>query len=219
MVIASATPAPPAAPSAPALPAVDASAPAKSAEAPHAADHGDFFHVEFEQDGVLVPSQGHEVLLDAKPFVIVVHFRSPDSVNVNASTSPRWFDVARTGGAFDLGNSKSTEAPFAIGRGMAENNLTPDPQIFLSDQASHDWFYESDKSHRCTAVTKTADGIACRRRVERVASGDPFRLHPLASYRGKSLYLVFVGATDGTDAADWGDRVEREREYFRLTIR
>jgi hypothetical protein len=218
-VIASTSPAPSAAPSAQPPPAIDASAPAASAITSTAVAREDYFRVDFEQSGAAVPLHDHDITLAAKPFVIALRFRSPDSVHVSASTSPRWFDVARTGGAFDLGNSNSKEAPFAVARGMAENLVNPDPQLFLSDQASHFWFYEDDKTHRCNTVTKGADGIVCRRRVERVGSGDPIHFDPIASYAGKSIYLVFLGATDGTDAADWTDRVERQRAYFRVTIR
>jgi hypothetical protein len=187
----------------------------------------DYFTVQLEQHGEPVPIQDHEALLAKRPFDIIVTFDSwPDSVSVNVSASPRWFDAARAGASFDVGDVKVDPrtgkyplAPFAMGHGLAEAEHNPDPELFVNDDGAHLWDYENDKSNRCSVATIQGRGVVCRRHVERLGIGSPMSEVDLSAWAGGALYLVFLGVTDGTEAKNWADRVERQRLYLKVKLR
>jgi hypothetical protein len=195
-----------------------ASAPAEAQTKVVASSQGDF-GVRIEQDGTPVLITDHQVRIDAKPFVIVIRFHDPDlGVHVNASMSPRWFEMARSGTAFVLGDSQ--DGPFAIARGLAEANLNPAPEVYLTNEAAHYWYYNSADDHRCHGIAFESGGTVCRRHVDQVASGDPpGQITPLADLKGADIHLVFVSAIGGTEAKDWFDRRELHREYLRVALR
>ena len=169
-----------------------------------------YFAVGFEQSGRLIPIENHQVILQKKSFSLVLYFKRPESVLINASFSPDSFEQARAGvplenilGFADLG--------------MAEEPFNPKTLLMISDNAPHYWYYENDANHRFNDVAKKKGIFICRRIIAQVMHRDTTRaLVPVRDMREDALYLVFM-RTEWTK--DFRQQIEKQREYVKVLFR
>lgn len=169
-----------------------------------------FFTIGFQQDGQLIPVENHQVFLKKKTFSIVISFKQPDSVLVNASFYPESFEQARTGrplndiqGFSDLG--------------MAEEAFNPKVLLMISSTAPHYWYYQKDSNHRFNNIIQQ-DGIwICRRIVGQIMYRDTTRkVLPIRDIPEDELYLVFMKTVW---AQDFSQQFEKQREYVKIIFR
>jgi hypothetical protein len=198
-------------------------APIAAASAPADPPRGEdpVFRVEIEQDGHAVPIRDHAVVVEARPFVLTLHLREPqEGIHVDATTTSRRFEMARDGKPFDVSVGETADDVFAPAHGYAEAAPNPAPDLYLDGAGSHYWYYTSATDHRCHEALPDGAGIVCRRRVERFGRGDPPpREDAVERFRGVTVFLVFMAVSKGTAEKDFADRVERQRDYLRVTIR
>ncbi len=166
-----------------------------------------FFSIGFQQKGRNIPVKNHQVTLKKKTFTIVVTFKQPDSVLVNASDSPESFEAAKNGKPFDL-------IPGFADLGMAEEAFNPKSLLMLSSDAPHYWFYQDGFSHRFNDITQQ-DGLwVCRRIVGQVMYRDTSRnLVQVPDMPEDELYLVFI-RTEWTE--NFSQQYETQREYVKI---
>ena len=166
-----------------------------------------YFTVGFQQDGQDIPIKKHEVTLKKKTFSIVVTFKQPDSVLLNASVRPESYEMARTGKPLDI-------IPGFSDLGMAEEAFNPKSLLMLSADAPHYWFYQDGFTHRFNDVVQQ-DGLwICRRIVGQVMYRDTTRqMVPVRDISEDELYLVFM-RTEWTQ--DFSQQYETQRDYVKI---
>ena len=165
------------------------------------------FAIGFQQDGKMVPIENHQVILKKKAFAVVLYFKRPDSVLVNAAFTPDSFEQIRAGIPFNdiVGFSDL---------GMAEEAFNPKTLLMISAQAPHYWYYESMANHRFNDVTIEDGTFVCHRIVAQVMYRDTTRaLVPIKDLRENTLYLVFM-KTEWT--SDFRQQFEKQREYVKV---
>lgn len=169
-----------------------------------------YFAVGFEQNGQLIPIEEHQIILQKKPFSIIIYFKQPDSVLVNASFAPGSFEQARSGiplqkiaGFSDLG--------------MAEEPFNPKTLLMISAQAPHYWYYEHEANHRFNDIRIKNGMLICQRIVGQIMYRDTTRkMIALRDIREDVLYLVFM-RTEWTK--DFRQQHEKQREYVKVIFR
>ena len=158
------------------------------------------------QDGREVAIANHEVTLQRRAFEVVVLMRDePRQVLLNASFDGRWFDRVARGLALDQLDV------FQPGRGMAES-VPPDPELMLSDEASHFLFVASDTDHRCHAVQRVAAALACFRNVASLTQDPGHGSVPIERTTARTLYLSFMQVRSGP-------AIEQQAEVHRDWVR
>lgn len=157
-----------------------------------------------EQDGALLPSVDHAVHAGRRPFTIVVRILGGSKaallggpevgVYVNASFDPHTYDVLASGGPAPTADGE------AYGGGSAMAEASPiEPTLFLTSDASHYWYWNSDTDGRCARITREGDDLLCRRDIEKLydvagAGAD----EPISSTSAAALYVVsFQRGVDG----------------------
>jgi hypothetical protein len=169
-----------------------------------------YFAVGFQQDGRSIPIENHQVILKKKTFTIVLYFKQPDSVLMNASFSPDSFEQARAG-------MPLKDIPGFSDLGMAEEVFNPKTLLMISTNAPHYWYYENDANHRFNDVMRKNGILICRRIVAQVMYRDTTRkLATVKDMREDELYLVFM-KTEWTN--DFRQQFEKQREYVKVIFR
>lgn len=180
------------------------------AQTTHLPEIDKHFAVAFEQNGQLVPINDHQVTLEKKTFSIVLYFKEPGSVLVNAALHPDSFEQARDGVPFERIQG------FAD-LGMAEEPFNPKTLLMLSKNAPHYWYYEHDTNHRFNDV-RLKDGILiCRRITGQAMYRDGNRnMVPIRDMRENAMYFVFMRTMW---KPDFSQQFEQQREYVKVTFR
>ena len=169
-----------------------------------------YFAVGFEQNGQLIPIQNHQITLEKKTFSLVLFFKKPGSVLVNASLHPTSFEQARNGVPFERIQG------FAD-LGMAEEPFNPKTLLMLSNQAPHYWYYENDANHRFNDVSWRQGTLVCRRILGQVMYRDEDRkLSPVKNIRENAIYFVFMRTMW---KQDFSRQFEQQREYVKVNFR
>jgi hypothetical protein len=151
--------------------------------------------------------QDHQVILKKRAFTILLYFRGPEAVLVNAAFTPDSFDQARTG--IPLKNISGFSD-----LGMAEEAFNPKTLLMISTQAPHYWYYENEASHRFNDVIVRDGTLICHRIVAQAMYRDTTRmLVPIRDLREDALYLVFI-KTEW--AKDFSQQFEKQREYVKV---
>ena len=153
-----------------------------------------YFRVSIEQGGRPVPIRDHQARLDRQPFAILVHFRDPDAVLVNASFHPRSVDAAEAATPFE-------QIVGFRGRQISEEPFNQARVVHVSDTGFHSWYYFSEGNSKFDAVTRTAAGWTCRRTVLGCVTPDRPAPRDIRHLDRPAIYLVFV---------------ERQRDYLKL---
>ncbi|NUP08263.1 MAG: hypothetical protein HOW73_19610 [Polyangiaceae bacterium] len=152
--------------------------------------------VSLEQAGKAVPIVDHRARLTRDPFVIEVPLdRVGTGVHVSVSPNRKLFDIANTGG--DLPTEDG--AAFGLGSSFAEKAPVPDPDLTISPEGSHYWYYDNESDNRCHEVRREDSAVIfCRRQVDSLFwVGENFRVQqPITESREPVLYLVFMKRTD-----------------------
>ncbi len=169
-----------------------------------------YFAVGFQQAGRLIPVENHQIILKKKAFSIVVYFRQPDSVLVNASFSPESFNQARSGRP--LGEIRGFSD-----LGMAEEPFNPKTILMASSTAPHYWYYLNDSDHRFNDIFRKDGILACHRIIGQIMYRDTTRnVMPVWDIPENELYLVFM-RTEW--AKDFSQQFEKQREYVKVIFR
>lgn len=169
-----------------------------------------YFQVGFEQNGVPVPVENHEVVLQKDAFTLVFYFPDREGILVNASVTPESFERARAGRAFK-------EISGFSDLGMAEEAFNPRALLLLSTQAPHFWYYANAAEHRFNEVQEENGLLVCRRIVANVMYRDTTKqLLPLRQMPEQALYLVFM-KTEWTK--DYRQQIEKQRDYVKIVFR
>jgi hypothetical protein len=169
-----------------------------------------YFAVGLQQDGQPIPIENHQAILKKKTFTIVLYFKQPEAVLVNASFSPKSYEQAQADiplheiiGFSDLG--------------MAEEAFNPKTLLMVSATAPHYWYYLDDTDHRFNDIIRKDRLLICRRIVAQVMYRDTTRKFvPARDIRENELYLVFM-KTEWTQ--DFSRQVEKQRDYVKILFR
>ncbi|PIE33501.1 hypothetical protein CSA56_11280 [candidate division KSB3 bacterium] len=169
-----------------------------------------YFAVAFEQNGRLIPISNHQVVLEKKSFSIVLYFKQPENVLVNASFTADSYNQARSGASFD--NIKGFSD-----LGMAEEPFNPNTLLMLSNYAPHYWYYENNANHRFNDVKSKNGILICRRIVGQIMYRDTNRKHvSIKDMTETTLYLVFM-RTQWTQG--FRQQIEKQREFIKVIFR
>ncbi|PIE29277.1 hypothetical protein CSA57_09730 [candidate division KSB3 bacterium] len=169
-----------------------------------------YFAVAFEQHGQLIPIANHQITLEKNSFSIVLFFKEPGSVLVNASLQSESFEQARDGVAFE-------QIQGFTDLGMAEEPFNPKTLLMLSKQAPHYWYYEDASKHRFNDVRWQEGLLVCRRIVAQVMYREKGRATlPLRDMRENAIYFVFMRTIWNQD---FSGRFEQQREYVTVNFR
>lgn len=173
-------------------------------------DVPEYFVVGFEQNGQLVPIKNHQVLLEKKSFSIVIYFKEPGSVLVNASFTPESFETAKAEQALK-------DIPGFSDLGMAEEPFNPKTLLMMSKTAPHYWYYEHQGNHRFNDVQQKNGVFVCRRIIAQIMDRDSTRtMRPVMEIAENGMYLVFM-RTDWT--RDFSQQIEKQRDYVTVIFR
>jgi hypothetical protein len=168
---------------------------------------GKYFEVGIEQDGKLVPIENYQVILQKKPFTIILYLKQPDGILVNASFTPESFESARAG-------KPMKEIVGFTDLGMAEDIFNPQAMIIITSRSPHFWYYAHDAEHRFNDVAKKEGILICRRIIANVLYKDTTRaLEQIKNIPEDTLYLVFM-RTEWTK--DFSQQIEKQREYVKI---
>jgi hypothetical protein len=172
--------------------------------------HAQYFTVGFQQDGQLIPIKNHQVFLKKKTFTLVVSFKQPDSVLINASFEPQSFEQARTGSSLENIQGFSD-------LGMAEEAFNPKSLLMLSSKAPHYWYYQDETNHRFNDIAQQNGMWICRRIIGQVMYRDTTReMRRISDIPENELYLVFMKTVW---AQDFSQQFEKQREYVKIIFR
>lgn len=144
-----------------------------------------FFDVTIVQDGKALVAADGKVELKRRPFQVVIRMRAKGAVQLNASTDPKLYRAARSGG------SVAAVIPLA-GTGMAENDFNPDRDLMLSNTGYHYLHNMGPDSHRFDSVRPDGDGFICTRSVDKFSGLEAGEGLAVSRFKGEVLYLVLV---------------------------
>ena len=164
------------------------------------------FMIGFEQSGQFIPVTNHQVVLEKKSFTVVVFFRQPDDILVNASLTPESFDLAKSGAAL-------AEIPGFANLGMAEESFNPRTLLILSKDSPHYWYYANENDHRFNDIIPKNGQLICRRLITQVMQGGKQQLSIVKELPGNTLYFVFLKTSWTTD---FSKQIEQQRDYVKV---
>ncbi len=164
-----------------------------------------WLRIEVHQNGRAVPAKNHEVVLERKPFDLVLYLPDKESVSVRAASHAALFDLARSGAPLGkIFNPAQTSAfvPF----NKDEDMMLDDPRI------QEAWWYDSaGKDHTFNEVTPVPGGFRCRRRISNFfIGGSP---QPIEKTDFDAIYLVFL---TGKSSSDRLSTLEDQRGYLKI---
>jgi len=164
------------------------------------------FAIGFEQNGQFIPVKDHQVVLEKKSFTVVVFFRQPDDILVNASLTPESFDAAKSGAALSA-------IPGFKNLGMAEESFNPRTLLILSKDSPHYWYYTDEHDHRFNDIIPKDGQLICRRLITQVMQSGKPQLSIVKELPGNTLYFVFL-KTSWTK--DFSKQIEQQRDYVKV---
>ena len=164
------------------------------------------FAIGFEQNGQFLPVKDHQIILEKKSFTVVVFFRQPDDILVNASLTPESFNLAQSGAAL-------TDIPGFANLGMAEESFNPRTLLMLSNDSPHYWYYADENDHRFNDVIVKNGQLICRRLITQVMQVEKKQLSIVKELPGNALYFVFL-KTSWTK--DFTKQIEQQRDYVKV---
>jgi hypothetical protein len=169
----------------------------------------EYFTVGIEQGGRMLKIEDHQVRLDKKRFVIVISFRDPDAVLVNASFNPQSFRDAMAG------RSIRGIAGFS-GKQIREERFNKRKLIHVTERDFHYWNYFSEGSHKFDAAKYKRGAWVCHRTVLGYIEPGAAAPRDIRYLDKPEMYLVFV-------KPEWNRtrtrRIEKQREYLKLLFR
>ncbi len=169
-----------------------------------------YFSVGFQQDGQIAPVENHQVILKKKAFTILLYFKQPESVLVNASFYPESFKQAQAGRPFK-------DIPGFSDLGMAEEPFNPKSLLMLSSTAPHYWYFIDDSNHRFNNISQKDGVLVCHRIIGQVMYRDTTKaVRPIRDITENELYLVFM-RTEW--AQDFSQQFEKQRDYVKVIFR
>ncbi len=166
------------------------------------------FAIGFEQNGRFIPVKDHQVTLEKKSFTVVVFFRQPDDILVNASLTPESFDPAQSGATLET-------IPGFTNLGMAEESFNPKTLLILSKDSPHYWYYKNDDEHRFNDIIPKDGQLICRRLITQVMHGGQKQMTIVKELPGNTLYFVFL-KTGWTN--DFSKQIEQQRDYVKVVF-
>ncbi|GAK54405.1 hypothetical protein U14_05690 [Candidatus Moduliflexus flocculans] len=164
------------------------------------------FAIGFEQNGQFLPVKEHQIILEKKSFTVVVFFRQPDDILVNASLTPESFNLAQSGAAL-------ADIPGFANLGMAEESFNPRTLLMLSKDSPHYWYYADENDHRFNDVIVKNRQLICRRLITQVMQVEKKQLSIVKELPGNALYFVFL-KTSWTK--DFTKQIEQQRDYVKV---
>ena len=166
------------------------------------------FAVGFEQSGRFIPVINHQVTLQKKSFTVVVFFRQPDDILVNASLTTESFDAAKAGAALSA-------IPGFANLGMAEESFNPRTLLILSKDSPHYWYYQDENDHRFNDIIPKDGQLICRRLITQVTASGQKQPSIVKELPGDTLYFVFL-KTSWTN--DFSKQIEQQRDYVKVNF-
>ena len=167
------------------------------------------FVIGFEQSGRFIPVKDHQVTLEKKSFTVVVFFRQPDDILVNASLTTESFDAAKAGAALKA-------IPGFTNLGMAEESFNPRTLLILSNDSPHYWYYKDENDHRFNDIIPKDGQLICRRLITQVMASGQKQPIIVKELPGDALYFVFL-KTSWTN--DFSKQIEQQRDYVKVNLR
>jgi len=163
------------------------------------------FSVTIEQNGETKNIKKGTVLLDPDTFDIVIKISEPMGLLVNASFKEKTFKLASR-------NKHLDKLPGFEQTGMAEGLLNSERELFISCKAPNYWFYNSSEENRFNIITKTDNGIICKRTIGKLFDTDNQTYVNVIDI-DKPMYLVFVSYNRGENVTDI---IEVQRQYIEI---
>ncbi|MFC1611933.1 hypothetical protein ACFL6C_13305 [Myxococcota bacterium] len=165
------------------------------------------FTIAVRQDNQTKPVRNHVVKVIRKPLELVITFREPGGVLINASHDPASFDAARAG-------KEHSDLPGFVHTGIAEGLHNPDKSIFVIDEAPNYWFYQDSNEHRFDGPCRRSQVIECVRTISSLQY-EGGRSVDLNASKQPALYLVIA-------KTKWAEgftrRIELQRDYLKIVL-
>jgi len=169
-----------------------------------------YFEVSLQQHGKIIPIENHQAVLDKQAFTLLLTFRQPESVLVNASLTPESFERAVAGAPLE-------EIPGFRDLGMAEDPFNSRVALMVSNRAPHFWYYANETDHRFNEVIHQDGKVICKRIVANIMYRETSKQYfALKDIREQTLYLVFMKTTW---TSDYRQQIEQQRDYLKIVLR
>jgi len=168
------------------------------------------FKISIEQDNLVKGINNNEVLLEKKPFTIVISFLLPDRIFVNASYAPDSYNKAGMGmEVSELIGFKNTEIP--------EELFNKEDVLMISNKSPNYWYYANKNEHRFSEVIKKGGVLICSRKISNVLVFDKLKKKiAVTKITADTIYLVFM-KLEWND--DYSKKIEKKRELIKLIFK
>ncbi|MBL4668178.1 MAG: hypothetical protein JKY30_02820 [Flavobacteriales bacterium] len=158
--------------------------------------------ISIEQNGKLIRPLKGTVTLDKKEFNILVNFPSPMGLLVNASFNDKVLKLASEGrGLATLSQFKD----FSV---IAEEMLNPEKMIYVSNEGSNYWFYESGEENKFNRAEVKSGNYKCTRIIKNFYDLDA-ALNMEVINVNTPIYLVFL-------EKNGAENIKMKRTYLKI---
>ena len=169
-----------------------------------------YYRLTIEQDGFVRDISDHVVMLEKKPFTLILQFTGNANIFLNASATPESYRAAS-------GNLPIEEIEGFRETEVTEELFNRDESLTLSRHAPHYWHYVNESEHRFSEVIQRPGVTICRRRISWVQNMEADRERiPVSRLKENELYLVLMKMEWNTD---YSRRIEKKRDYLRIIFR
>jgi len=158
-----------------------------------------------EQGGSILSVAESKVELRKMPFSIIVKFKNPDSIMVNASFLSETF------------NNSLAEIPVNSLRGFKNPGIDEEPFnknkcLYISKDAPNIWYYTNDSDHSFNKTEKIENYIICTREITSLVDYDSGGKEiEIGKLKEDSIYLVII-------SFDWNEDFTQIKEKGRKAI-
>ena len=170
-------------------------------------DTADRIDISVVQGGQSVSIVDDTVEIRRGKFSLVLKFKQPDSVLINASFHPETFNNAYEGLPLDeLAGFKDTS--------ITEELYNKNSALYISYKSPNYWYYVDDNDHRFTSIAKSENELICTREITSFidfdGSGDRT---DIGNVMHKEFYLVIVKSEWNRD---YTKRIEKSRRMIKF---
>lgn len=162
------------------------------------------FDISIMQNGQIIEIVDNTAVIKRNNFSVIIKFRNPDGILINASFNPESYNNAIIGNPLsELKGFKST--------GIADVLFNPEGSLFISDEAPNYWYYTNENDHRFNSVTKLETEIICQRDIKKIINIDDNSETDIINLEKDGIYLVFIKSY-------WSEDFTKQVETARKTL-
>jgi len=158
------------------------------------------------QNNIEIPIKEDTVELRRNSFSILIKFKKPDSVLVNASFSPETYNNSQYGNAInELTGFRN--AP------IAEELFNKNRILYVSKSVPGIWYYTNESDHRFNNIVIDGSTIICQRDIKKIINLDEKNSeNDIIDFEKDNIFLVFIKTR-------WSEDFTREVEISRRVLK